>query len=138
LTQADFGPLYTETIEGFADKFITTAAAGLMPIQTLVADVAGSQIILEAGSEVGLAPGAEFEVMRMGDVLTLSDGTKIAQTYRAARLRISRVESRISYAQVLETYGDGETKDAAADLTRIKKGMEARFVPTSASPARKR
>jgi hypothetical protein len=139
LPQADFGPVYGEAIAGFADEFITKTAAILMPLEALVVDVAPTEVMLAAGSELGLASGAEFEVMREGKSIPMPDGSVIKRTSKAGRLRLTRVESRVSYAEILETYSESQAKDPAPDANRLQAMMLARYVPAvAAAPAQKK
>ncbi len=138
LAEADFGTPYTQALEEFADQFITTAATSLMPLETVVAAITPTQVILEAGSELGLAAGSEFEVWKEGDVITLSSGRQVAQTSKVARVRIDRVDAEISYAQLTETFDERQTRDATPNPARVSKGMIARFAPTVAVPAGKK
>jgi hypothetical protein len=136
LGEGDFGKPYSEAVGKFADQFITLTAANLMPLETLIMAVA-PRVILEAGSELGLAVGAEFEVLREGPKLKRSDGTVVSPTMRVARLRIVRVDNGMSYADIVETYNDIEARDPAPDRSRVTEGMVARFVPVAAPPAKK-
>jgi hypothetical protein len=132
LDQSRLGVKYSETVKSVAKDFITNTATTLMPLETVVVDVSPTEVILAAGGEVGLAPGAEFEVMKVTGVLNLPDGKKVEKTARVARLRVIRVESLISYAQFVETFGENAAKDTAVTPSRISNDMVARFIPVAA------
>ena len=138
LPEDKLGPKYAEVMKEVATLFVTSAAVSLMPLETVLAAVTPTNIILEAGSSIGVAVGGEFDVMREGETLTLSDGRTIPQFTKAGRVRVSRVESEISYAQVIETFNDAEVRDPAPNLQRLKKGMNARFAPIVAAAPIKR
>jgi hypothetical protein len=139
LPEDKLGPKYSAAIKDVATEFITTAAVQVMPLETLVAAVSPTQVIIEAGSDIGVGVGSEFEVWRDDGEIVLSSGKKIVQSAKAGRIRVTRVDTEISYAQMVETYGDTSAKDPVVNPTRVQKGMVARFAPVVApTPAKKK
>ncbi|MBP9946804.1 MAG: hypothetical protein KBH14_10430 [Vicinamibacteria bacterium] len=128
--EGDFGSPFSDAVKGFAEEFVSTTVTALMPLDTVVADVSAAETILAAGSDIGVAAASEFDVLKESP-LKLPDGTTVMRTTRLARLRVVRVEARISYTEIIETYGDGGIKDPTPNTGRIQTGMLARLATAS-------
>lgn len=124
---------YPDAVREIATEFITTAAVSLMPLETLVLSADAAQVILDAGSDTGVGVGAEFEVNVDDMVLKRPGRSDYVTKKKVARLKVSRLESEVSYAQIVETFGAGGARDTVPDPTRLKAGAMARLIPTVAA-----
>jgi len=130
LPEDKLGKSYGDMTREIATEFVTTAAVSLMPLETLVLSADGPQVLLDAGSDVGVGMGAEFEVTVEGTPVPRPGRAPYIPKNKVARLKVSRVESEAAYAQTLETYAPNGVKDPVPDPTRLKVGAVARLVPT--------
>jgi hypothetical protein len=138
LPEDKLGKSYGDTTREIATEFVTTAAVSLMPLETLVLSADASQVLLDAGSDVGVGMGAEFEVMVEGTPVPRPGRAPYIPKNKVARLKVSRVESEAAYAQTLETYAPSGAKDPVPDPTRLKVGAVARLIATTVAADRKK
>lgn len=138
LPEDKLGKSYGDMSREIATEFVTTAAVSLMPLETLVLSADASQVLLDAGSDVGVGMGAEFEVMVEGTPVPRPGRAPYIPKNKVARLKVSRVESEAAYAQTLETYAPSGAKDPVPDPTRLKVGALARLIPTVVPPPKKK
>jgi hypothetical protein len=107
-------------MEGIASKFVAEVGTSV-PVEGLVVLVRGGRVAIDLGGEQGAQAGQEFEVYTQDEPIKNAAGEVLSYvTTKYALLRIASVEPKLSWATVVQTYGEGGKPDAQAQLDRIK------------------
>jgi hypothetical protein len=101
-----------------------------LPVQGLIADAEGDQVIIDIGAAAGVKTGDEMEVYIEGRTIYNAEGKPISQIIKTfAKIRVARVEQNAAWADVVQTFdGDLSKPDPKANMARIKSGQAVRLI----------
>jgi curli biogenesis system outer membrane secretion channel CsgG len=118
---------YRDIISRVAQQFVADVG-GAAPIEAIVALVQGNRVALTAGSGSGVQPGMRFEVYADGDVIKNPATGEVlsVKTNRYAVIRVTEVEEKLAWAEIVKTYDDNGTEDASVVPSRIEQQMSVR------------
>lgn len=118
---------YRDIVSRVAQRFVSDLG-GQVPIEALVALVEGNRVALTAGSSAGVQPGMRFEVYSEGEAIRNPATGEVlsVRTQRWAVLRITEVEEKLAWAEVVKTFGDSGAEDASPVSGRVEAEMSAR------------
>ncbi len=127
---------YREIIDRVSQQFVAELGASV-PIEALVVTVQNGRVALNKGAAAGVKADMKFEVYAEGEALKdPATGEVLSRTTtRYAMLRVVEVQEKLSWAEVLRTFNDAGTPDAAPDLSKIEAQMSAKSVPAGAGGA---
>jgi curli biogenesis system outer membrane secretion channel CsgG len=117
---------YRDIITRVASRFVGELG-DQVPISALVAVVEGGRVALTAGSAAGVKAGMRFEVYAEGDPIknpATGEILSIKKT-RYAVLRVTDVEEKLAWAEIVKTFADNGAEDAAPTPSRIEAQMSA-------------
>jgi len=117
---------YRDIVTNVAHRFVAELG-DTVPISALVAVVDGGRVALTAGSAAGVQPGMRFEVYAEGDPIknpATGEVLSIKKT-RYAVLRVTTVEDKLAWAEIVKTFDDNGAEDAAPTASRIETQMSA-------------
>jgi len=116
---------YRKVMATVAAQFITEFGASL-PTEGLVVLVKGGRVALDLGSDQ-VKVGQEFEVYSQDEPIRNAKGEVLSyETTKYARLRITDVEDKLSWASVVATYDENGAPDPQIKIERIKRNLSAR------------
>ncbi len=100
-----------------------------VPVEGLVVLVRGGRVALDLGSDQSIQTGQEFEIYTQDDPIKNAAGEILSYvTTKYARIRISDVEPKLSWATILETYNENGTPDPQPRPDRIKVNYAAKQI----------
>lgn len=112
---------YREMVKGFAADFVGRMSLSI-PIEALVVLVRGNQVAIDAGSNASVREGMEFEIFTEGEPIKNAAGEVLDYDRSVhGRIRVVRVEPKIAYADLVETYNESGQRDSAPNPARIKR-----------------
>jgi curli biogenesis system outer membrane secretion channel CsgG len=117
---------YRDIITRVARQFVSELG-GQVPITAIVALVEGNRVALTAGAAAGVQPGMRFEVFAEGDAIknpATGEVLSVKKT-RYAVLRVTTVEDKLAWADIVKTFADNGAEDAAPTASRIEAEMSA-------------
>ncbi len=125
---------YRGIITTVAQRFVGELG-GTVPIEALIVLVEGGRVALSAGSSAGVSAGMRFEVYSEGEPIRNPATGEILsrRTTKWAVLRVTDVEEKLAWAEIVKTIGDGGVEDAAPNPSRIEAEMSARSIPGAAA-----
>lgn len=116
---------YRKLMEGFAGNFVERMSLQI-PIEALVVLVKNNQVAIDAGSEKAVTQGLEFEVILEGEPIKDASGNVLSyDKTKIARVRAARVEPKLSWCDVVETYDANGRADASPNPSRIQRDFAA-------------
>jgi hypothetical protein len=116
---------YRKAMETIATQFVGEFGASV-PTEGLVVLVKGGRVALDLGSDQ-VKVGQEFEVYSQDEPIRNAAGEVLSyETTKYARLRITEVEDKLSWATVLTTFDENGAADAQVKIERIKRNLSAR------------
>ena len=118
---------YRDIISRVSQQFVADLG-GSVPVEALVALVEGNRVALTAGSGAGVQPGMRFEVYSEGEAIKNPATGEVlsVRTQRWAVLRVTEVEEKLAWAEIVRTWGDNGSEDASPVPSRIEAQMSAR------------
>ncbi|MCS6886023.1 MAG: CsgG/HfaB family protein [Acidobacteriota bacterium] len=115
----------------FAKQFVDKLSLSI-PIEALVVLIKGSEVAIDAGSEASVRPGMEFEVYSEGEPIRNAAGEILAYDRTVhARIRVARVEPKIAWCSIVQTFNENGQPDAVPSPARIKRDQSVRQVGVS-------
>ncbi|MEW6729895.1 MAG: CsgG/HfaB family protein [Acidobacteriota bacterium] len=125
---------YRNLMRSFASQFLNRLSI-VVPVEGLVVLVRGNEVAIDVGAEAAVKPGAEFEVFTQGDPIRNSAGEIISYDRTLyGKIRVVRVEPKIAWAEVLQTYSEGGQPDAAPNTTRIRRDYNVKQISLTPPP----
>lgn len=117
---------YRDIVSRVATQFVSELG-DQVPIEALVAAVDGGRVALTAGSAAGVKEGMRFEVYAEGDAIKNPATGEILSVKKTkyAVLRVTSVEEKLSWAEIVRTFSDSGVEDAAPTASRIETQMSA-------------
>lgn len=123
----DFRAMMKKFAKQFIDRLSLT-----VPVEALVVLVKGSEVAIDAGAEASVRPGMEFEIYSEGEPIKNAAGEVLAYDRTVhGRIRVVRVEPKISWCSVVQTFSESGQPDAAPLPSRIKRDLSARQIGMS-------
>lgn len=115
---------YRDIISRVSQQFVAELGAQV-PIEAIVAVVEGNTVALTAGAAAGVKAGMRFEVYAEGDAIKNPATGEIlsVKKTRYAVLRVTKVEEKLAWADIVRTFADNGTPDAAPTASRIEPQM---------------
>ena len=120
---------YREIIDRVSAQFVAELGASV-PIEALVVTVQNGRVALNKGASAGVKADMKFEVYAEGEALRdPATGEVLSRvTTKYAMLRVVEVQEKLSWAEVIKTFAENGTPDAAPDLSKIEAQMSAKSV----------
>lgn len=121
------GP-YKSALDEFAGAFTTKLAAAL-PLEALVVMVRDAKnIALGVGTDAGLRVGTEFELFEEGQPIKAPNGDILGYDSRkVAVVKVSRVEAKLTWAELLTTFAADGTAESTPDVGKVKQYLVAKM-----------
>ena len=119
---------YRGAIDEFAAGFTTNLAAAL-PLEALVVLARDPRnIALGVGQDVGIRPGTEMEIFEEGAPIKGPGGEVLGyDSRRVGRARVTRVEAKLTWIELVATFGADGNADPAPDFTKVKQYAVAKL-----------
>lgn len=118
---------YREIISRVSQQFVADLG-GSVPIEGLVALVEGNRVALTTGAGAGVQPGMRFEVFSEGEPIK-NPATGEVLSYRTSKyavLRVTAVEEKLAWAEIVRTFDDSGAEDASPVASRVEPQMSVR------------
>jgi curli biogenesis system outer membrane secretion channel CsgG len=124
---------YRKMMKDFAGKFVDRMSLNI-PISALVVLVKPNEneVAIDAGAAQSVKQGMEFEVYTEGEPIRNSAGEILEYDItKHGKIRITRVSDKISYAEVIQTFNNGQP-DPSPNVARIQRDYAVKQIPISA------
>ncbi len=119
---------YRDMVKNFASKFASRLSLSI-PIEALVVAVKGGEVAIDAGENSAVKPGMVFEVYSEGEPIRNAAGEVLSyDRTRHARIRVTRVEPKLAWAEIVKTFDNNKKADPAPNPDRIKRDYAVRQV----------
>lgn len=137
-TDAPGQDAYRDLMVKFAKDFADRLSLSI-PIEALVVLVKNNQVAIDAGSEKAVTEGLEFEVILEGEPIRDSAGNVLSyDTTKIGRIRAVRVEPKLAWCDVVETYDASGRPEAAANVGKIQRDYVCKQVAKAGAPPKKK
>ena len=118
------GPIsepYRKVVDEFAESFTSELAAAI-PLQALVVSIRDvNNIAINAGSEVGLRVGTQFELILEGRPIKDPSGAILGYDNRSiGTAELVRLDAKLSWVKLVQTVSESGTPDATPVLSKVK------------------
>jgi hypothetical protein len=103
-----------------------------VPVEGLVVFAKGDRVAIDIGSEKAAQVGQDFEIYAEDEPIKNAAGEVLSYAVtRYARIRVNKVEPKLSWVSVVETYDENGNRDPQPRMDRIKVNYSVRQVDSS-------
>jgi curli biogenesis system outer membrane secretion channel CsgG len=129
---------YRTVAKQYSSQFMNKITQ-LIPIIASVVLVKGNEVAIDAGTNASVKQGLEFDVFTDGEPIKNAAGEVLAYDRTVhGKIRIARVEDKLSWATIVQTFGDNGQPDASPNPARIQRDFTVKqtgMSPVSSTPA---
>jgi hypothetical protein len=103
-----------------------------VPVEGLVVFAKGDRVAIDIGGEKAAQVGQAFEIYTEDEPIKNAAGEILSYSVtRYARIRVNKVEPKLSWVLVVETYDENGNRDPQPRLDRIKVNYSVKLVDSS-------
>lgn len=129
--------VYGDKIKDIATNYIGRIQQ-LIPIEASIVLTKGNEAAIDLGENGSVKPGMEFEVFTEGQPIKNSAGEVLGyDRTKHGLIRIVRVEPKLAWGSIVQTFGDNGQADSTPNPARIQRDFTAKQAniakPTSTS-----
>ena len=111
---------YRKAMEKISAQFAREFGMSV-PIEGLVVFVKGERIAIDIGGDKAAQVGQDFEIYTEDEPIKNAAGEVLSYNVtKYARIRVDKVEPKLSWVSVVETYDENGKRDPQPRLDRIK------------------
>jgi hypothetical protein len=123
---------YRKAMEKISAQFAREFGLSV-PIDGLVVFVKGERIAIDIGGDKAAQVGQDFEIYTEDEPIKNAAGEVLSYNVtKYARIRVEKVEPKLSWVTVLETYDENGKRDSQPRLDRIKLNYSVKQVDSPA------
>lgn len=117
---------YRTMVATFTTDFVNRLSNSI-PIEASVVLVKGNLVALDGGAEKAMKAGVQFEITQEGEPIRDSAGKVLSyDTTKIGIVRVTRVEPKLAWCEVVQTFDAAGTPDATPNATRILRDFTAK------------
>jgi curli biogenesis system outer membrane secretion channel CsgG len=134
--QAPGQDAYQAMVETFTKDFVNRLSMSI-PIDASIVLVKGNLVAIDAGSDRAIKPGYQFEVFQEGEAIRDAAGNILSNdSTRMGLIKITRVEPKMSWAEVIQTFDASGVPDATPNPSKLQRDFSVKqLVETVTLPA---
>jgi hypothetical protein len=103
-----------------------------IPVEGLIVFAKGDRVAIDIGSEKAAQVGQDFEIYTEDEPIKNAAGEVLSYAVtRYARIRVTKVEPKLSWVSVVETYDENGNRDPQPRLDRIKVNYSVKQVDSA-------
>ena len=123
---------YRKAMEKISAQFAREFGLSI-PVEGLVVFAKGERVAIDIGSDKAAQVGQDFEIYSEDEPIKNAAGEILSYNVtKYARIRVNKVEPKLSWVSVLETYDENGKRDPQPRLDRIKVNYSVKQVDSPA------